>query len=260
MAVVEDLSGDNAAAESPGETGSMAWLAASLRGGSTRSEAVLEALRSGLLDGRFQPGERLMEQNLSSALKVSRTPIRAALHMLAGEGLLDYEPNRGYLVRGFSLSEIIDAYDMRALAEGLAARRAAEHGLSDDAMRRAEEALAKGDRALRPGESEADARHIYAEVNAAFHDLILDAARSRLTVDVIRLCQRIPQAAAANLVEFSIATARERHAGHHRIYDAILAKEGHEAEAAMRAHVVSVKASMIRAFANVSRKRGHAGS
>ncbi|MFX7849895.1 GntR family transcriptional regulator, partial [Acinetobacter baumannii] len=71
--------------------------------------------------------------HLSRTLSVSRTPLRAALQMLAGEGLLHYTPNKGFTVPEQSLSSIIDAYEMRARAEGLAARLAAERGLSEAA-------------------------------------------------------------------------------------------------------------------------------
>ena len=86
----------------------------------THSGSLLEHLRQQILDGHFQSGSRLNEVRLSEQLKVSRTPVRAALQVLAGEGLLRHTPNKGFTVRDFPVSEIIDAYEMRALAEGLA--------------------------------------------------------------------------------------------------------------------------------------------
>jgi GntR family transcriptional regulator of vanillate catabolism len=77
--------------------------------------------------------------------------------------------------------------------------------------------------------------------------VIHDAASSRLVADVLRLCQQIPQASAHNILAFEIDDIRERHRFHHRIYDAILAREPREAENLMRQHVVSVKTSLIRA-------------
>ena len=99
--------------------------------GSTQSAWLTEHLRQTLLDGRYAPGSRLNEVHLSQQLEVSRTPVRAALHVLAGEGLVRYHANKGFVVRAFPLSEVVVAYEMRALAEGLAARLAAERGLSD---------------------------------------------------------------------------------------------------------------------------------
>ena len=68
--------------------------------------------------------------------------------MLAGEGLLRHRANKGFTVREFPLSEIVDAYELRALVEGLAARLAAERGLSNESRQILERALADGDLAL----------------------------------------------------------------------------------------------------------------
>src|SRR6218665_3411538 len=76
----------------------------------TRSLSVMDRLREEILSGGHGAGRRLNEVHLSQALDVSRTPVRAALQALAGEGLLDYAPNRGFTVRAFQLSEIIEAY------------------------------------------------------------------------------------------------------------------------------------------------------
>jgi GntR family transcriptional regulator, vanillate catabolism transcriptional regulator len=213
----------------------------------TLSAELAERIRQDVLDGVIAPGSRINEVLLSRQLNVSRTPLRAALQTLAGEGLLDYTPNRGFTARAFPLSEVVDAYEMRALAEGLAARFAAERGLSSEACVELENALVLGDRILSTeGELNAQ-RSEYASVNEIFHSVIHDAANSRLIADVLRLCQRIPQASAHNILAFDRDDIRERHRLHHRIYDAILAREPREAENLMRQHVISVKASMVRA-------------
>jgi GntR family transcriptional regulator of vanillate catabolism len=213
----------------------------------TLSGGLVEAIRQDLLDGLFAAGARINEVALSRKLDVSRTPLRAALQTLAGEGLLTYTPNRGFTVRDFPLSEVVDAYEMRALAEGLAARLAAERGITDEARAEIEDALARGDEILASDSGAHAQRTDYAAVNEIFHAAIHRAANSRLVADVLRLCHRIPQASAHNIIAFQIDDIRERHRFHHRIYDAILAREPREAEALMRQHVASIKTSMIRA-------------
>jgi len=211
----------------------------------TRSAWLVEHLRQALLDGRYPSGSRLNEVHLSQELDVSRTPVRAALQTLAGEGLLHHQPNKGFTVREFLLTELVEAYDMRALAEGLAARFSAERGLSDEARRTIDMALAKGDLTLSgPDDLEAQ-RAAYAQMNQAFHGAIHAAAKSELVREVIRICQRVPQASARNVVAFDLNGIRHRHDMHHAIYHAILAREPQEAERLMREHVVSVKISMI---------------
>jgi GntR family transcriptional regulator, vanillate catabolism transcriptional regulator len=215
----------------------------------TRSACLLEHLRQTLLDGAYPLGTRMNEVHLSRQLNVSRTPVRAALQTLAGEGLLQYTPNRGFTVREFPLSEIVEAYEMRALAEGLAARLVAERGLAENAQTIIREALEDGDRAL-AGEADIETRRTsYAQINKIFHSTIIQAANSGLVADVIRLCQRMPQASAHNVIAFDLADVRERHAAHHRIYAAIANREPREAEALMREHILAVELSMIRRIA-----------
>src|SRR3984957_15427662 len=176
----------------------------------TRSAWLVEHLRQALLDGRYPPGSRLNEVHLSQELDVSRTPVRAALQTLAGEGLLHHQPNKGFTVREFLLTELVEAYDMRALAEGLAARFSAERGLSDEARRTIDIALSDGDRTLSsPGDLEAQ-RAAYAQMNQAFHGAVHAAAKSELVREVIRICQRVPQASARNVVAFDLNCMRRR--------------------------------------------------
>jgi GntR family transcriptional regulator of vanillate catabolism len=213
----------------------------------TLSVELAERIRQELLDGVFPPETRINEVALAQRLAVSRTPLRTALQMLAGEGLLTYVSNRGFTVRAFALPEIVDAYEMRALAEGLAARFAAERGIPEAIRAELESALMRGDRILANDGDPGVQRTEYADINEIFHTKIHQAADSRLTDNVLRLCSQIPQASAHNIIAFEIGDIRERHRFHHKIYDAILAREPREAETLMRQHVISIKTSMVRA-------------
>src|ERR1700722_4201434 len=126
-----------------------------------RALSVMDQIRESILGGSVVTGERLNEVRLSRTLAVSRTPVRAALQALAGEGLLDYEPNRGFSVREFPLDAVVDAYEIRASLEGVAARFAAERGLSAEERAIVERSLAAGDRLLERGSFEAGDLTIY---------------------------------------------------------------------------------------------------
>lgn len=207
--------------------------------------AVTESIRSALLDGNLGEG-RINEVHLANTLGVSRTPVRAALQMLAGEGLLDHAPNRGFAVRSFSLDEIGDAFEVRALNEGLACRLAAERGLTlaqEDAIR---EVLGRGDRLLSGDVDLVECRRGYAEVNTQFHATLLEAAGSRLIVDVLKLCNRVPQTNAHNVMAFNLDDVRQRHAEHHAIYKSVALREPHSAQVQMREHILHVKNSLVR--------------
>jgi GntR family transcriptional regulator, vanillate catabolism transcriptional regulator len=215
---------------------------------STRSESVVEALRAAILAGHFQPGERLHEVKLTALLEVSRTPVRAALQKLASEGLLDYTPNRGYTLRQFPISEVINAYEVRAVLEGLAARLSAEHGLSDDARTTLTQALHDGDALLQHGHLLDEHRAEYGRINAAIHETIHAAAGSRLLSDMVYLSQQVPVSSPRNVVAFEERDVRRRHDDHHRIYEAITSRDPWRAEMLMRDHVGSVKTSLVRSL------------
>jgi GntR family transcriptional regulator of vanillate catabolism len=233
-------------------------LAAAFAPRTTRSLSVADRIRSAILSGEYAPGARLHETRLSGQLGVSRTPIRSALQALAGEGLLDHAPNRGYTVRRFQTAEIVDAYEIRAMLEALAARLAAERGLSDEQRAAIETALADGDALLAKDALTEDDRIAYSAINSAIHDTIHAASRSRMLADMIRLCHQVPQSSHKNIVSFEYMDVHRRHDDHHRLYDAILSCDGYRAEILMREHVASVKSSLVRALSgrgNTPRRR-----
>lgn len=212
----------------------------------TRSESVIEAMRSAILAGQFKPGERLHEIKLTALLKVSRTPVRAALQRLASEGLLDYTPNRGYTLRKFPVSEVINAYEVRAVLEGLAARLSAERGLSEEQSAAIAQALRDGDALLQHGNLRDEHRAEYSRINATIHETIHAAADSRLLSEMVYLCQQVPVSSPRNVVAFEERDVRRRHDDHHRIFEAIMSRDPWRAEMLMRDHVGSVKASLVR--------------
>ena len=214
----------------------------------TRSESVLETLRSAILAGQFEPGERLHEVKLTALLKASRTPVRAALQKLASEGLLDYTPNRGYTLRQFPISEVVNAYEVRAVLEGLAARLCAERGLSERERATIETALRDGDALLQHGHLLDEHRGEYSRINASIHETLHAAAGSRLLSDMVYLCQQVPVSSPRNVVAFEERDVRRRHDDHHRIVEAIISRDPWRAEMLMRDHVGSVKASLVRSL------------
>jgi GntR family transcriptional regulator, vanillate catabolism transcriptional regulator len=215
---------------------------------STRFESVLETLRAAVLAGEFQAAERLHEVKLTMRFGASRTPVRAALQKLASEGLLDYTPNRGYTVREFSIGEMISAYEVRAVLEGLAARLSAERGLNISEIATLQQALREGDDLLRNGQITDDHRSQYSRINACFHETIHRSAGSRLLSETVYLCLRVPVSSPRYIVAFEERDVRRRHDDHHRIFEAIIGREPWRAEMLMRDHVASVKSSLVRSL------------
>jgi DNA-binding GntR family transcriptional regulator len=106
-----------------------------LKDGGPVAEQVYLGLRQAIADGRIVAGERLREIDLAARYGVSRTPVREALKKLQAEGLVTDVPGRGLAVTKPTPEEIMDAYLMREVLEGLAARLAAERSIETDRMR-----------------------------------------------------------------------------------------------------------------------------
>lgn len=217
------------------------------QGAANRALSVIARLREAIHSGNFNSGERINELRLSEQLKVSRTPTRAALQTLAGEGLLTYSPNRGYTVREYSMAEVADAYDARALLEGLAARLAAQRGLAAHERTVVEGVLSEGDKIFRHAAfGRGHGVTEYRRVNSVFHNTILRAAKNRMLGEMIRICNYIPATSNRNIVGFEFEAVRRRHDDHHRIYEAIIAGDAARAERLMHIHIESVKVSLAK--------------
>ena len=86
---------------------------------------VANVLRQEILNGNFEPGERLVQEELAATLGVSRMPIREALRILEAEGLVELQPHRGAVVRSLGADDVEEIYALRAQLEELAVRQSA---------------------------------------------------------------------------------------------------------------------------------------
>lgn len=87
----------------------------------TLADAVAEQLRSAILAGDFAPGERLYEAALAREFGISRGPIREALALLEGDGLVENERRKGKFVRPLDERIIDEIYSLRRILEPYAA-------------------------------------------------------------------------------------------------------------------------------------------
>ena len=122
-----------------------------------------------IAQGVYRPGDRIVETQLAREMNVSQAPVREALLELAAMGLVEERPYSGTFVRHLKASDIEDIYNTRAFLDEYAARQAARLATQEqlDAM----EALLK-----RMDQAEDNAS--FAEMDIAFHGMIVDAAGS----------------------------------------------------------------------------------
>ncbi|MGF1606479.1 MAG: GntR family transcriptional regulator [Rhodothalassiaceae bacterium] len=104
------------------------------------SDLVVKTIKDNLRSGRYVPGQRLVETDLTAELGVSRGPVREALKRLAAEGMVKHTPNRGAQIRRLTLREVNDLLAVLEPLTGLQARFAAqriEEGKNRDMVRAA---------------------------------------------------------------------------------------------------------------------------
>lgn len=136
------------------------------------TDATTDALREAILTGFLKPGAWLREDDVAAELRVSRTPVREALRMLADEGLVVKTTHQGTVVSGLSLDDIIALYAVREHLEGATARFAAQNRTAA-LVSRLEELHQRMTAAADAGEPEAIALE-----NRDFHRLLVAAAKN----------------------------------------------------------------------------------
>jgi len=85
---------------------------------------VYNALRKTIILGDIPAGERINEKELSEELNISRTPIRFALQELVKEQLVEHVPRIGIIVKGISIKDAYEIYDIRKALDTLATTKA----------------------------------------------------------------------------------------------------------------------------------------
>lgn len=212
-------------------------------------DAVYTQVRRGVVEGRYPPGSRLVEQRLAEEFQVSRTPVREALHRLEAEGLVTFERHRGSQVRDFSADDIADLYDVRARLEGygaeLAARRATE---ADNAeLRRAawafDDAVAAADMAHSAAGALSAVRRLD-EANAAFHGALLGASKHSRIHQMVSRATDLPLVFRA-FVHFGHEELARSAMFHHLIADVIAAGEPERAGRLMSEHVLQGRDALL---------------
>lgn len=203
-------------------------------------EQVTATLESEILTGTLASGTALTEQSLSVRLGVSRTPIRAALHTLAEEGLINLIPNRGAVVVGVTREDLIDIYKIRMRLEGLASALAAER-ISPEELATLRESVELAEFYI----SRNDTEHLK-ELDTQFHAMIYRASGNRMLNKTLSELHR-------NIISYrkmslAVPGRLERSVGEHReILKAIEAKDAERADRLTSAHVEAALENMLSA-------------
>jgi len=205
---------------------------------------VYESLRQAILDGSLPRGERLVESELAETLNVSRMPVREAIRKLEAEGLVEHQPRKGAVVKGFSEEEILEIYAIREAMEALAAVQAVRRA-TDEEIRNLEKAMDEIDRLCELGE-EVGASEIF-EANRVFSEAVIEACHMPRLIQVINTYKDyLEQFRRVTLADPSRRELVRRE--HRQIFEAIRDRDEKRAEALTREHIRGALEAYLKGF------------
>jgi DNA-binding GntR family transcriptional regulator len=196
---------------------------------STVRDAVREAIRDLIISGGVPMDVPLRQDDLAARLAVSRTPLREALHALAGEGLVTVDPRRGAMVSTPTVQQLLDLYEVREPLEVLAGRRAVDFADAihiEEIEQLNEEMAAVTDPA------------VWARLNQEFHRRMYDPCPNK---DLLALISSL-SARARFYVGILVSTTTPADGAvheHAEMLDALRARDADAMEAAIRHHLRS---------------------
>ncbi|MBO0345370.1 GntR family transcriptional regulator [Roseibium sp. CAU 1637] len=227
----------------PEAYGGLELLQEDTGGRASSDERVLITLRRHIMDGSIPSGEKITEVGLAGLLEVSRTPVRLALRALEVEGLIKKRSGRGYTVVDFDFDDTSNAYQVRGVLEGLAARCLAENGMSEEVdgiLRRSLEMTRDALDHLR--DKKDSGMDLYQEANTLFHETIMRECGNSFVPFTYTRLETVPLLKLGVLVfnHDSYDTEVQRltigYGQHLIVYDAIAKGDAARAEAMMREH------------------------
>lgn len=191
---------------------------------------ITSILRKAIYAGEYKSGDELSLTDIAAQLGVSRTPVREAFQVLAGEGLITLRMNKGAIVNTIDRKFIRDIFEMRMLLESEAAWKAAERGMEEERLNKLLERLYD----LR---DHLDTLNVaeYVALNQAVHQAIWQAADNhQLTNYLLELWNGPSVGHGENAAEHHYQASTFEHIA---ILQAIGNKKPEEAKKAMLRHI-----------------------
>jgi len=198
-------------------------------------ERVYGHIKTSILSGHLNPGERLTEEHLAKTLGVSRTPVREALHRLESEGLIKIRKKRGFVVSRDSKEEVEEIFELRSILEGYALRVISE-SVSEETLFRLERFIRSAEESLKRKKIE-DVFKWNTRFHDTLHELVANKPRLyRLMVNMRKYVLRHRK----DTLRYPDG-GRRSVAGHKKIIVALQLKDPDLCERVMREHIQDAK-------------------
>jgi DNA-binding GntR family transcriptional regulator len=205
---------------------------------SSLTDKAHQQIREWIVRYHLKPGVRLHVNDLAHSLRMSPTPVREALSMLAKEHLIEREPQKGFRVSTLNMQAVEDLYDVRIALEVLAARQAARRmGVSD--RKHIARLLAEVGRLMKNGNKQR-----ILDLEQDFHLIILEASGNKSLAEMGRaILDRIW--IIQNINVMTTDHLSYAHPQHVKVFQAIQRGDSLKASVLMKRHIASAKAFVL---------------
>ena len=203
----------------------------------TAGQTAAALIRDQILSGQMSPGSTLNQNELAIAFGMSRIPIRDALAILAGEGLVQIRAHSTATVTPLSLDDLQELYDLRLAVEPRLSREALAHVGRDDL-----EVMAETLELL----DEADGSQ-WLDLNRRFHETLYLCSGKPRSIEFVDRMRRATDRYTSVYFRFDRAKVQLEH---RLIYEAAVAGHPRRLEALITAHLSDGYETMLRYLAN----------
>jgi len=215
------------------------------------ADAAYVFVREAVIQGGFAIGSRLTEWQVADSLRMSRTPVREAMRRLVGDGILEFQPNRGTFVRSYSTREIEELFELRVLLEPeVTAAAATKIGTSKlDDLRQLQDQIEE-----RGADSDTSNIVRIGQLNREFHRIIATAS------DSPRLVRTLSNSIEAPVVQqtfrrYNVEQLQRSFHHHRELIAALAAGDPNWARDVMSCHIRAAKHVMIAKYQQGDRKK-----
>ena len=197
----------------------------------TIQEIIFNTLKQRIISGEYEPGKRLIANDLAEEFDISRMPVREALTRLASTGLVELIPYKGAIVNEITAEDYVEIFYIRSVLEGLAARLACPN-LTDEDLEKMRAANEEIKQMIEKDDVD------FQRVNRLFHSTIWQRTGSeRLQTLLSNLYSEASQY--RNLTMIYPGRMKDVYEEHKRFLDSLYTRDAEEAEECVRKHYES---------------------
>lgn len=194
----------------------------------TLEDHVYQQMRDMILNGELVSGEKLVQEDLSARLGVSRTPLRSAIAKLSRENFVVMTSRSEAYVAEFGPEQIIDLFEIRAVLEGLICRLLAPKIETKHILYLRSLMLSVAEHATD------DANEAYRDADIEFHTYLTNLTQ---VSNIAQLLDSVHSIMRMSLSQGILRTPAETHPEHLSIIDALEARDADLAEQLMISHI-----------------------